>query len=333
MIEKIDFNGIPAVKFAAGGYEAVLVPSVGANVVTLKHTASGINILRTPSAEEMENFKERPQIYGLPLLFPPNRIADGKYTFDGRTYQYPITIPAQNNYHHGIIKSEPFTVCRTEEDDDYVEIEAVYYCNRINDAIYRNFPHEFACHMIFRLDSEGLHQATIFVNFGNENMPVGMGFHTPINVPFTADGNADNYRLRMSVDGLMELNERGLPTETVFHLTHDSAPLRENGIKPCGIAMEWALVNNPLEIDGEPFSGAIVTDTETGMSVCYEVDDQFKYWTFWNNGGNVPYACPEPQTWAINAPNLSNPQAYGFQSIAPGEEFCAETRLYVCKNI
>ena len=77
MIEKINFNGIPAVHFTAGGYEAVMVPSVGANVVKLKHTATGIEILRTPDAEEMENFKERPQIYGLPLLFPPNRIADG----------------------------------------------------------------------------------------------------------------------------------------------------------------------------------------------------------------------------------------------------------------
>ena len=44
MIEKINFNGIPAVHFTAGGYEAVMVPSVGANVVKLKHTATGIEI-------------------------------------------------------------------------------------------------------------------------------------------------------------------------------------------------------------------------------------------------------------------------------------------------
>ena len=132
MIEKINFNGIPAVHFTAGGYEAVMVPSVGANVVKLKHTATSIEILRTPDAEEMENFKERPQIYGLPLLFPPNRIADGTYTFEGRKYQYPITIPTQNNYHHGIIKSEPFTVSRTVERNDFVEIEAVYYSNLFN---------------------------------------------------------------------------------------------------------------------------------------------------------------------------------------------------------
>ena len=329
MIQKIDFNGLPAVQFAAGGYEALLVPSVGANVVRLKHLATGIEILRTPAADEIENFKERPQIYGLPLLFPPNRIADGTYTFDGRQYQYPITIPAQNNYHHGIIKSQPFSVCRAEEGDGYAEVEAVYYCNAVNDAIFCNFPHQFTCRMIFRLDDKGLLQTTVFENHSDKDMPVGMGFHTPIRVPFTPDGKAENYRLRLSAGKRMEMNERTLPTEKLMELAPAEAPLREGGILPCGEAMEWALVNESLTADGRPYNGAILTDTATGWSVCYEVDPHFKYWTLWNNGGNVPYTCPEPQSWATNAPNLSDPKAYGFEAIAPGKEFRASTRLYV----
>ena len=277
MIEKINFNGIPAVHFTAGGYEAVMVPSVGANVVKLKHTATGIEILRTPDAEEMENFKERPQIYGLPLLFPPNRIADGTYTFEGRKYQYPITIPTQNNYHHGIIKSEPFTVSRTVERNDFVEIEAVYYSNLFNNAIFRDFPHEFCCRMIFRLDADGLHQTTVFENLSDKDMPVGMGFHTPIRVPFTPDGKAENYRIRLSVGKRMEMNERTLPTEKLFDLSPAEAPLRKEGIAPCGEAMEWALVNETLEINGHPYNGAVMTDTASGWSACYEVDENFKY--------------------------------------------------------
>lgn len=333
MIKKVDFYGIPAVAFAAGGYEALMIPSVGANVVRLKHLASGIEILRTPAADEIENFKERPQIYGLPLLFPPNRIADGTYTFDGRKYQYPITIPAQNNYHHGIIKSQPFSVCRTCEGDGYAEVEAVYYCNAFNDAIYANFPHEFVCRMIFRLDEKGLSQTTVFENRSDKAMPVGMGFHTPLRVPFTPDGNPENYRLRLSAGKRMELNERTLPTEKLFDLGAAEAPLRKEGILPCGEAVECALVNEPLNIGDRTYNGAILTDTATGWSACYEVDSQFKFWTLWNNGGNVPYICPEPQTWATNAPNLSDPKAYGFQSVAPGKEFRASTHLYVCNKI
>ena len=75
-IEKIDFYGMSAIHFEAGGYEAIMIPEIGANVVKLSHKASGTNILRTPAEDEIETFKGRPQVFGLPLLFPPNRIED-----------------------------------------------------------------------------------------------------------------------------------------------------------------------------------------------------------------------------------------------------------------
>ncbi|MBQ5637653.1 MAG: aldose 1-epimerase, partial [Alistipes sp.] len=107
MVRSIDWNGLQAVEFSKGDYTALLIPSVGANLVRLANTKLGVEILRTPTAEEVETFKSRPQIFGLPLLFPPNRIENGRYEFEGRTYQYPITIEKEQNYHHGIIKGEP----------------------------------------------------------------------------------------------------------------------------------------------------------------------------------------------------------------------------------
>ena len=92
MIRCVDFHGLQAVEFSKGDYTALLVPSVGANLVRLANTRLGAEILRTPAADEVETFLGRPQVFGLPVLFPPNRIEDGRYTFDGRTYQYPITI-------------------------------------------------------------------------------------------------------------------------------------------------------------------------------------------------------------------------------------------------
>ena len=92
MIRKIDWYGLEAVEFSKGDYTAMLIPSVGGNLVRLANTKLGVEILRTPTEEEIETFKSRPQIFGLPLLFPPNRIENGRYEFEGRTYQYPITI-------------------------------------------------------------------------------------------------------------------------------------------------------------------------------------------------------------------------------------------------
>ena len=182
MIRCIDWNGLQAVEFAKGDYTALLVPSVGANLVRLANTRLGVEILRTPAADEIGTFKGRPQIFGLPVLFPPNRIAGGRYTFEGRTYQYPITIEKEHNYHHGILKSQPFAVSKALENDDEVLIECRYYANAGNDAIYRDFPHAFKCKITFRLSNEGLAQEIMFANRSAERMPVGVGFHTPMRI-------------------------------------------------------------------------------------------------------------------------------------------------------
>ncbi len=164
MIRCVDFHGLQAVEFSKGDYTALLVPSVGANLVRLANTRLGAEILRTPAADEVETFLGRPQVFGLPVLFPPNRIEDGRYTFDGRTYQYPITIEKEHNYHHGILKSQPFAVSKAVETDGEVLIECRYYSNAANDAIFRDFPHEFKCKITYRLSVGGLEQEVMLAN-------------------------------------------------------------------------------------------------------------------------------------------------------------------------
>lgn len=327
-IEKISFHGLEAVAFEAGGYEAIMIPSVGANVVKLYNKEKGVNILRTPTAEEIDTFKERPQIYGLPLLFPPNRIEDGKYTYNGVTYQYPITIPAQNNYHHGIIKSEPFVVTKTIIGDDFVEVEAAFFSNRINNAIFAHFPHEFECRMNFVLSSRGLEHTVTFVNDSETDMPLGVGYHTPICVPFQ-EGEGE-YKMWLTAGEEWELTERTLPTGNFLPLDEELATLRNTGMNPIGKPIEKALTNKSFLLEEKPFSGAIIANVTTGVKVFYEVDEQFRHWTIWNNGGAAGYMCPEPQTWAINAPNLSlDPEVTGFQVVEPGDAWSATTKLYV----
>ena len=84
-----------------------------------------------------------------------------------------------------------------------------------------------------------------------------------------------------------------------------------------------------IEVDGKPFRGALVENLRTGVRTFYEVDRQTTYWTIWNNGGRVPYCCPEPQSWATDAPNLPDRERWGFRSIPPGGKWSIRYRLYV----
>lgn len=114
---------------------------------------------------------------------PPNRIADGRYEFDGRTYRFPITIEKEHNYHHGILKSQPFAVSKAWETDEETLVECRYYSNAGNDAVFRDFPHEFKCKLIYRLTSRGMEVEAMFANSSRLPMPVGAGFHTPMRIP------------------------------------------------------------------------------------------------------------------------------------------------------
>ena len=55
--------------------------SLGANCISLRNVKHGLSILR-----EMEKEKnpEKSVRYGMPVLFPPNRITDGRFVFENR---------------------------------------------------------------------------------------------------------------------------------------------------------------------------------------------------------------------------------------------------------
>jgi aldose 1-epimerase len=329
-IEKISWHGLDAVLMETNAYEAIIVPSVGANLVKLYNKEKQIDILRTPALEEIDIFQSRPQIFGVPLLFPPNRIEDGKYNFAGKKYEFPITIPAQNNYHHGIIKSQPFTITRTRFSSDAVEVEACFYSNRINNPIFEHFPHEFVCKIRFILTDKELTHIVTFNNLGPENMPLGVGYHTPIRLPFSQNTEKSDYKLRLSVGKRWELSDRSLPTGNFLDLTEEEMKLKNEGMTVTGKAIEIAFTDEAIIENGKPYHGAILTNTKDNVSVCYEVDKQFKHWTLWNNGGEVDWVCPEPQTWAINAPNLKLPaDITGMQYVGGGKSWSATTRFYV----
>ena len=221
-------------------------------------------------------------------------------------------------------------VSKVEEDDERVKVECRYYSNVANDAIYRDFPHAFKCKIVYKLSAKGLKQEVVFSNRSEQNMPVGVGSHTPIVIPF-AGGEAADYRMRVAVGEQVELSERNLPTGKTLPLNEQWAKLREGGLQVTDCEpLEAGFTLREIEVDGKSYRGAVVENLKTGVKVFYEVDDKTTYWTIWNNGGKVNYCCPEPQSWTTNAPNAANPKTAGFVAIEPGEKWKATYKLY-CK--
>lgn len=86
--------------------QAEVLPAYGMNLIRLAR--SGSELLRTPEGETQ--LRREPQVYGMPLLLPPNRTAGGAFTFQGTTYHLPINEPVYGNHIHGSLARMPFRV-------------------------------------------------------------------------------------------------------------------------------------------------------------------------------------------------------------------------------
>lgn len=330
-IKEVEWKEHEAISFAAGGYEALIIPEVGANVVELIDTTRGISILRSPNEElSFKEFKERPQIYGLPLLFPPNRIEDGILKIDNKVYNLPINEPKNNNYIHGFVKNDKWEITRQEiTENEKVEIEAVFNFDE-NHEFYKYLPLKFQLKLTYILSNEGLKQITTIINQGEEKIPVGIGYHSAFNIPFHPESSDDDCRIIASVDKRWEQNERNLPTENILELTQDENEYHNSGIRPLGYKIESHYSLNPIEINGSKFNGAIIEDISKGLRVVYEMGADYKHMVIWNDMGDKHYACIEPQTWVINAPNVNlDNEVTGFKTLPFGEQWSEVCRIFI----
>ena len=102
-------DGEPAVFLRAGDYLAAALPGVGGNLFRLVDERRQLTILHEPP--NVRELREHPVIYGIPALFPPNRIRDGVFTANGIRYELPVNT-RDNNHCHGMLARRPWQVTR-----------------------------------------------------------------------------------------------------------------------------------------------------------------------------------------------------------------------------
>lgn len=348
-IEKSVWQGEPVIRFSAGGYEAVMVPGIGANLISLVDPSRSLNILRTPP--DIDTLRARPQVYGIPVLFPPNRIEDGFFKVGDLEYHMEITNVKQNCHLHGYLRNRPWNLVRAEVIGDAAEVEVAFISDK-NSDFYDQFPHEFEARLVYKLSADGLQQNICFINNSERLMPMGLGYHTAFNVPFQEGSKEEDIKIKISVGKKWELTERTLPTGRILPVEGLDGSLRREGMPTQGHAYEAHFTAEALRLTEEEmeklsankavgmsasedagmegFHGAILTDNASGLQLIYEVGDEFAHWVIWNEKGNTGFICPEPQTWVINAPNVKLPEEItGYRLLQPGESWEGSTRIAV----
>ncbi|MBR5011535.1 MAG: aldose 1-epimerase [Clostridia bacterium] len=294
-----------------GAYEAKIQPQRGANCLSFKHIPSEISALRTYDPDAITEL-DNAFLYGTPLLFPPNRIKGGKFTYDGRDYALPVNEEATGCFLHGTLHETPFEVIETSENCVVCKYTATA------DAPYLTYPHAFTLVVKYEICEKGLKQTISITNNSSLKMPVGLAFHTTFALPFINGGNVNDIKMTLPVGEEYDRDMTDfsmtweLVNDTDFHeklgkgeITPAEHFISRHFSRPRGAALR-------------------LTDTKSGYSVVYDASDDFKYWMVYN-GGNPDFLCVEPQTWINSAPHA--PEKMGDVNIIGIE--AGETREFV----
>ena len=184
-------------KIKYGDYSATVNLSRGANCISLVNARYKARILREPDYSEQSY---NPYLYGMPILFPVNRISSGVFSFEGREYTFPVNEPKTGCALHGELHALPFRI--TEQSDSSVSCKY----EATADMPYLTFPHEFAITQKYALTDGGLTHETVIENRSDMNMPYFIGFHTTFNVPFSALSEPKDLRVRVDISREFERN-------------------------------------------------------------------------------------------------------------------------------
>lgn len=271
-----------------GAYIAKILPARGANCLFLYHIPSNISVLRTYDPERFE--LDNPFLYGTPLLFPPNRIKGGTFTYEGREYALPVNEESTGCFLHGTLHETPFAVVEQTRSSILCRYVATA------DAPYLTYPHAFTLTVGYELTCEGLKQTVSITNNSDLTMPIGLAFHTTFQMPFKEGGKVENIRMTLPVGEEYDRDMRD------FSMTWEKVEDKE--FHKALASGEICPAEHTISRHFSRPSGASLrlTDTESGYSVVYDADDSFKYWMVYN-GGNPDFLCVEPQTWINSAPH------------------------------
>jgi aldose 1-epimerase len=178
------------------GLQQAVVTEVGATLRS--YTRDGVPIVAGFGPDEWSH-SGRGQV-----LAPwPNRLADGRYEFQGIQAQAALDEPERSNAIHGLVRWQPWRIVA------HAQNVVVLACDLRPTPGY---PFEVTLQIEYRLGREGLTVNTTATNRSDRSAPFGLGFHPYFTV---GTDRVDTATLRLPGTEQLELDDRGLPTGKV----------------------------------------------------------------------------------------------------------------------
>lgn len=184
-----------------------IISDLGCNLNKL--ILAGQNIL--DGNLEYESLKNNELAKSSFLIPFPNRICDGKYVFEGKTYQLEKNHEKEGHAIHGLIFDKKFSLINKMISDDFIFLIFKY---EIKKSDFEGYPFNLFILITFKLEKKRLGIEVKATNLDNINVPYGVGWHPYIR--FT--DKIDNYSLALSSDDALEVSQEKImiPTSKII---------------------------------------------------------------------------------------------------------------------
>jgi aldose 1-epimerase len=246
------------------------------------------------------------------VLIPfPGRIKEGRYSFDGSSYQLERNDKEGPNAIHGFVRNMPWTT--RQQQSDCVDFEVALDAK---DYAVRGYPFSLNVKVTYGLQAAGLSCEFAISNDGANPAPVGVGFH-----PYFTVGTAgiDEAEVRIPACGYLEFDDRLAPTGRIL-----SAAKGEWDYRQFRAIGSRRFNHCYMELDRDPDGSCTVSlrNPHNGHTIDIVMDRSFSALVIYS--GDAIADAPrralaiEPMTCASDA--FNHPE-WGLKRLEPGSSF------------
>jgi aldose 1-epimerase len=311
-IASVAWEKIPALELRAGDCRALAIPGFGGHLISLEDGAA--SYLRKP--RNIAEYLLLPEAYGLPVLFPPNRIYNHSFSARGLNYLFPAN--DGTSHLHGFLYNRPWQVDRigveAGEDGPGAELR-MSFTSPPGGEVYRWFPHPFTARLFYRLTEGRLLQEIEIENQDSRPMPLMLGIHASFALDLR-DKDPAAYRISIGLGDALKQDRIGPAPAPMAEFRRGKALGERETV--------WGhfLAGTYSDGEGKEERGLLIEHLRAGKKLRCIPGGQFGYWVVWNQDGADTFICIEPQTCAINAANMHQEQDhFGFRMLEAGGTF------------
>lgn len=302
---------------------AEIVPELGNNCYAFRVSDGNFWYHVIDSPPDLETLEQRPTAYGNPILFPfPNRIRNGKWEFEGKSYQFDKQ-PESPTTIHGLLLNLPYNVDKHIADGNGATLVCSLNSDDFPDVI-RQYPFPFKIEIAYTIKDAVLTMDVKIKNTGESNIPMGFGIHPYFRVDISAKADASKAAITVPANKYWELDDVLVPTGKQIDV-EGTLDLRY-GQPFEKLKLDHVFTDVNL-VDG--VSLCSIENKDTGHGMIMESDAQFRELVVYTPPDRdaicfEPYTCP---TDAINLEAKGIPA--GVIVLAPDNTFSATVRIMV----